>query len=347
MVTVSVGESAGSRTDATTPRDGEKTPLLAGLQERPNQMEEFKKQSIPKRISAMVLRAVGLIISPVLQVGTAVLACFYHEDGHFSLIAPITYFARTFTRTRRKQDAITNKRSDDARSSYSNEKKPHRRSSSVRSDGRKVSRRTSSIASSTAILSDSDTESERPSSRDGYGDSPAHNTRSKTTALSPKQEIAPSKRTIRINLHNEEALRQRTSNRREQVGSKSRGQSTEVSAEAAALLKSPTGPVIAKQITKFPRIPQPPRPLVPRRQPSYLTTGASAIGPHQKTLVLDLDETLIHSMAKGGRYTTGHMVEVKLQQPVGAGGQLVGTQVPILYYVHKRPQCDEFLKKVG
>jgi CTD nuclear envelope phosphatase 1 len=63
-------------------------------------------------------------------------------------------------------------------------------------------------------------------------------------------------------------------------------------------------------------------------------------------LIIDLDETLIHSMSKGGRYTTGHMVEVKLQQPVGAGGQIIGPQVPILYYVHKRPYCDEFLKKV-
>lgn len=51
-------------------------------------------------------------------------------------------------------------------------------------------------------------------------------------------------------------------------------------------------------------------------------------------------------MAKGGRFTTGHMVEVKLQHPVGAGGQIIGPQVPILYYVHKRPYCDEFLKKV-
>jgi CTD nuclear envelope phosphatase 1 len=40
------------------------------------------------------------------------------------------------------------------------------------------------------------------------------------------------------------------------------------------------------------------------------------------------------------------MVEVKLQQPMGVGGGMIGPQVPILYYVHKRPHCDEFLKKV-
>ena len=55
---------------------------------------------------------------------------------------------------------------------------------------------------------------------------------------------------------------------------------------------------------------------------------------------------MIRSMAKGGRFRTGHMVEVKLQASVGAGGQIIGPQVPILYYVYKRPFCDEFLKKV-
>ncbi|KAF2461694.1 NLI interacting factor-like phosphatase-domain-containing protein [Lineolata rhizophorae] len=57
------------------------------------------------------------------------------------------------------------------------------------------------------------------------------------------------------------------------------------------------------------------------------------------------------------------MVEVRLSQAVsvetgvdegsgGSGGKggksraVLGPQVPILYYVHKRPHCDEFLRKV-
>lgn len=55
----------------------------------------------------------------------------------------------------------------------------------------------------------------------------------------------------------------------------------------------------------------------------------------KKTLVLDLDETLIHSLAKGGKMSSGHMVEVKLDKHA------------ILYYVHKRPYCDEFLRKAS
>lgn len=181
-------------------------------------------------------------------------------------------------------------------------------------------------------------------------DAPSRHTRSKSNASSTMEEIAPAKRSIRIKLHNEEALRQRKAAKKVQArNGSSKDGSGQVSAEAANALKSPTGPVTvsSKQLTKFPRAPQPPRPLVPRRQPSYSASGTSAVGPHQKTLIIDLDETLIHSMAKGGRYTTGHMVEVKLQQPVGAGGQIIGPQVPILYYVHKRPHCDEFLKKVN
>lgn len=66
----------------------------------------------------------------------------------------------------------------------------------------------------------------------------------------------------------------------------------------------------------------------------------------KKTLIIDLDETLIHSMAKGGRMSTGHMVEVRLGGPVSSSGVSLGPGVPILYYVHERPGCHEFLRKV-
>jgi CTD nuclear envelope phosphatase 1 len=63
-------------------------------------------------------------------------------------------------------------------------------------------------------------------------------------------------------------------------------------------------------------------------------------------LIIDLDETLIHSLAKGGRMSSGHMVEVKLAHPAAYNGLSLGPQHPILYYVHKRPHCDDFLRKV-
>ena len=61
-----------------------------------------------------------------------------------------------------------------------------------------------------------------------------------------------------------------------------------------------------------------------------------------KTLILDLDETLIHSTSRssgiggsGGRKGEGHMVEVFL------GGRST------VYHVYKRPYVDYFLKKVS
>ena len=50
--------------------------------------------------------------------------------------------------------------------------------------------------------------------------------------------------------------------------------------------------------------------------------------------------------------SSGHMVEVKLSNPVtttatpGGPTMTIGPQHPILYYVHKRPHCDDFLRKI-
>lgn len=59
----------------------------------------------------------------------------------------------------------------------------------------------------------------------------------------------------------------------------------------------------------------------------------------RKTLILDLDETLIHSLSRGSprsfRGGSTHTIEIKINN------------VSSLYYVHKRPYCDFFLKEVA
>ncbi|KAJ2794686.1 Nuclear envelope morphology protein 1, partial [Coemansia helicoidea] len=62
--------------------------------------------------------------------------------------------------------------------------------------------------------------------------------------------------------------------------------------------------------------------------------GPVSRGPAKKTLVLDLDETLIHSSPQGS-YRAHHRIEVVIDK------------VACLYYVYKRPHVDYFLHKVS
>ncbi|KAF9186945.1 Nuclear envelope morphology protein 1 [Haplosporangium sp. Z 767] len=62
--------------------------------------------------------------------------------------------------------------------------------------------------------------------------------------------------------------------------------------------------------------------------------GVGGKNARKKTLVLDLDETLIHSTSRGSR-SQGYMVEVLVDRHA------------CLYYVYKRPHVDYFLKKVS
>lgn len=207
----------------------------------------------------------------------------------------------------------------------------------------KIPKRSLSMtSSSTAISTDSEPD-EKAGNVDE--DSPAQNTRSKSTPAPDGGEIAPSRRSIRIKLHNEQVSKRRKK-QEAKAREKENPKEEEVKELVAASLKSPSGASAAVKLTRFPRAPMPPRPLVPRRQPSYTKVASMNHSRHTKTLILDLDETLIHSHSKGGRFASGHMVEVKMQHAVGVGGVTIGPQVPILYYVHKRPHCDDFLRKV-
>lgn len=83
---------------------------------------------------------------------------------------------------------------------------------------------------------------------------------------------------------------------------------------------------------RYPRSLAPPRPLLSQPSPK------SPLMKEKKTLVLDLDETLIHSIFRSGAgFPQGHMIEVKLQN----------SQFATLYNVLKRPYCDEFLDIVS
>ena len=288
----------------------EQSPLLG--ESRPDHFDGIKPpawRSLPRRIGSAVVGTVRVVVATVSAPCRYVIACFYDEQGAFSPLAPFVTIYRICRPRRKKKRAVAMAEKSEA--GRFPQKRP---------------KRPPSVSSSTAVASDSEMDE-------------------KVEAFEPQRlslsdEAPPSRRSIRIKLHNDELLK-----RTRQSGSMSDANKDDVKEAVAASLKSPPSPGGSLKLTRFPRAPAPPRPLIPRRLPSYKHVP-SAVGPHQKTLIIDLDETLIHSHSKGGRFATGHMVEVRMQHSMGIGGAFIGPQIPILYYVHKRPHCDEFLKKV-
>ncbi|MCJ1435497.1 Nuclear envelope morphology protein 1 [Xylographa pallens] len=323
----------------------EKTSLLSQeLLDAPSETKTSRNRLrlVVKRLANAIAESLRWVLSKLAAPGAYVVACFYDERGHFSPLLPLR-------RGRRKASGKNGSSSTahavglsgspgtvDRIGASSMEKRTMRASASTLSER---NRSTETVSTST-----SDSEIDRR----GKGSTRARDNRSKVQSSVPADESTPNRRSIRIKLRSEDSARRRKT-KRAQDAAVAEGNADDNSPEAitAANLKSPTSPPSSLRLTKYPRAPAPPRPLIPRRQPSY----SSVISHHpstlpQKTLVIDLDETLIHSLAKGGRMSSGHMVEVKLSHPATFNGLSLGPQHPILYYVHKRPHCDDFLKKV-
>jgi CTD nuclear envelope phosphatase 1 len=295
----------------------EKTPLLNG--ESANEVRSSIWHRIPRQIASGCINSLRWLLSTLAAPGVYLIALLYDPEGNF---APLLRLKRLFGY---RKTSVAYERSPDPVSG-------DREGELLRG----TSDMTASTLSSSSSPATSDSESEL-SEKGSRRSSTSH--RSRTT-----EEIAPGRRSIRIRLHNDEALRQKKQRRAE---AKAKAAEEGGSGDLAAQLKSPTSP--AGALTKYPKTPAPPRPLIPRRQPSYIAAEPSLHGErHLKTLILDLDETLIHSMSKGGRMGSGHMVEVRLNTTyvVGGGQAAVGPQHPILYYVYKRPHCDDFLRRV-
>lgn len=312
----------------------EKTPLLHDDYTDVSGPSSSGWSLFHSRIARAFISSLRLVFSTLAAPGVYLLACLYDEKGNF---APLHYIGVVWPGTSvdsEKSVASSNTENSRCRKNET----PSRRNSA------KTRRVIASNSSSSGLSSESEPERD-PSinGKDNERKSTSRHTRSKSS-----DEITPARRSIRIKLHNEDSLRQRKHRKTKSTSSQSNGAGAVSAAElTAANLKSPTSPTSSLSLTKYPRAPAPPRPLIPQRLPSYSHIDISNGRMAQKTLILDLDETLIHSMAKGGRMSTGHMVEVKLNTYVGVGGQTnVGPQHPILYYVHKRPHCDDFLRRV-
>jgi CTD nuclear envelope phosphatase 1 len=326
----------------------EETSLLENVKGGYMDSQSVRWNIIPG-ISRRILDSLRWVLSTLAAPGVYLIACLYDERGNFAPFSQIHKLGSVFSRGSRRASttqALGISSVDDGSplGDHNNGKG---------ATGRRVSARTSRFLSSSSSSSgmSSESESDRYQSiseahQSGFGTSGRH-TRSKSLEI--PDEISPARRSIRIKLHNEDSVRQRKPRKSQSTTTQSNGAGAISGGEISpATLKSPTSPAASLLMTKYPRAPAPPRPLIPRRQPSYTLPDIPSGSLTQKTLILDLDETLIHSMAKGGRMSTGHMVEVKLNTFVGTSGSpSIGSQHPILYYVHKRPHCDDFLRRVS
>lgn len=324
----------------------EGTPLLEKESGRYLNSRSAGWNIIP-RISRSIFDSIHWILSTLAAPGVYLIACLYDERGNFAPFSQIGKLGSVFSRGPRRASTTQalgiSSVDDGSLGDLNNGKSTNGRRGSAR-----TSRFLSSSSSSSGMSSESESDRDRSMSEADQTVSGTSGRHTRSKSLQSSDEIAPARRSIRIKLHNEDSMRQRKPRKSQSTTTQSNGAGAISGGEISpATLKSPTSPAASLMMTKYPRAPAPPRPLIPRRQPSYTIPDAPSGRLTQKTLILDLDETLIHSMAKGGRMSTGHMVEVKLNTFVGTGGTpSIGSQHPILYYVHKRPHCDDFLRRV-
>ncbi|CAK7222711.1 Nuclear envelope morphology protein 1 [Sporothrix curviconia] len=380
-VTIKKDTAAGCGTSMASLGD-ENTPLLPqkdmhGASAGSGSVRLSKWRSLPRRIAITVWNSIHWFLQTLAAPGVYLIACLYDEHGNFSPLGPFKYL---FGRRHGKSGKSPLPPYSDEEDEFLGEtekllKRPSANSNSTMSSpgpksgrffsGSSLPRSGNSYAVSSESESDFDPKAataqqrRKASSNDGSGRRGTAGSQSggdDAAGSGGASSAGSNRRSVRIKL-NDDTLSQRKHRKGQPSVSSMRGSRGSESFDGdgnggsgptkdiLAQLKSPTSP--AGALTKYPRTPAPPRPLIPRRQPSFLNLEPLDKS-HQKTLILDLDETLIHSMSKGGRMSTGHMVEVRLNTTfVGIGGQpSAGPQHPILYYVHKRPYCDEFLRRV-
>ncbi|KAM3546423.1 hypothetical protein ARSEF1564_000698 [Beauveria bassiana] len=317
----------GSNDEKST--SSEQRPLLSESKESPEAWDTSRGQWLPRRMMSSVINSIRWLLSTLASPGVYLIACFFNEDDVFAPISQLKKLFGVYPNSRRKE-------AYDSSHPHSDGDSPDSQTTSSGNNKGLAPPANVRPGTSSSMSSESDSDYSQTPSIGGR-----HN---RSKSLQSSEEGEPSRRSIRIKLNNDDATRQRKQHRKTQSAAP-RTKPSEYGQELSAHLKSPTSPHAA--LTKYPKAPAPPRPLIPRRQPSYINLDPSR--KQQKTLILDLDETLIHSMSKGGRLNSGHMVEVRLNTAslgLGPGGNAGMAQHPILYWVNKRPYCDEFLRRV-
>ncbi|ERF74656.1 hypothetical protein EPUS_00786 [Endocarpon pusillum Z07020] len=305
----------------------EKTPLLEKPSKPDVSFYKSRLQSLVKKIAAALTALLTTIGAPVVYA----VSCFKDEGGRYSPFLPLKSVRPLFG----GRKATTSTATAVGLSNFKAKVSEAKTITGKRSTYTAKLRSSASNESLTSNTSESEAEKKKTRPRSSEIRHPK----------SKHDDNVPARRSIRIQESKTESFDNRKQRRKSIINEEPLTLDT---------IKSPLSASQSLKIHKYPHAPAPPRPLIPRRQPSYSNIIPRALNTryprYQKTLILDLDETLIHSLAKGGRMSSGHMVEVKLNAPIGLTSSpntpIIGPQHPILYYVHKRPHCDEFLRKV-
>ena len=338
----------GVNTESLSDELSEKEPLLAGPKPPSKDGHKYNKLRLAaKRLVDALTKSLKWVLSTLTSPGVYIVTGFYDDNGKFSSLLPLRKFGQALPKRNGRNStarvvglSMSTGHTEHVGISSSDAKSIRRKASA-----KKSKRKLQGTDSFSPVTSESETDiGQKTTVLGGPNES-----RLRPQTSSSSEETPQARRSIRIKLYNEKTTRRRRQRQNEADSDNDTSLKNDSSQPAIPVtnIKSPTSPASSSSRTKYSHAPAPPRPLIPRQQPSHsMHTSSHSFKLAHKTLVIDLDETLIHSLAKGGRMSSGHMVEVKLNMTVGYGGATLGPQHPILYYVHKRPHCDDFLRKV-
>ncbi|KAJ5226714.1 NLI interacting factor [Penicillium citrinum] len=313
----------------------EKSTLLQGAQKDGTMVtKRYTWRLITHRIFDAITETINFILSTLAAPGIYLAQCFRSDDGRYSLLTPVRKIWRT-------SSADSRIRSDKGASSRV---EARRRSGSTRKLKPQTSR--DSILSTT---SESDTDK-----RNIKGLTTAKSQHRRNSSRTPSVDTEPfpdsnldekdtPRRSIRIKLHNEEVSKRQRQRRTQSADLGHPMPEGVTRVQGADSLKSPTSSSVHR-ITKYPHSSPIPRDLFSLRDYLLILLHRAMPGSPRK---------LWYWISTKLSSTHSPKAAVKLSMPMttaltpGGPQTTLGPQHPILYYVHKRPHCDEFLRKVS
>lgn len=220
----------------------EKSPLLGRAETPISKDPNVRAQSwhvVPARLANSLINAIRWLLSALVAPAFYLIACLYDQHGAFAPLRRLrAWLGLSCGETSRPatEDPEDAERNAEKRESPRRTTQQHSRAQHTSAAMRPP---LSSGSSSSGLSSESDSDAASPSDA-GNRATPSRHARSRSSPSS--EEIAPARRSIRIKLHNDEALRQRQHKKSQSLSAKGSG-GDGAAGDLSAQLKSPTSPV--------------------------------------------------------------------------------------------------------